>query len=529
VGGRIHTATEKLKRNGGGEEEQEVTVRLDHGAAWVHGTGLEWGQHPLDDGNTVEHVPTRNPMMGLLQRATPAEGESVYSYHLNPIFVSGNPWTRPRTVAHEASEMAIYVDGQLLGNSSDDGGDAFVISEALRIHFSILREVSKEGNRLYSEGRGTETTRLSLQQAIDRVRGTAYGDDDDDEGARRRRRNYSEETRRRIEALVPFYQHLLECWYGSPAAELQLCEFVDEDRCAGDAAEDSEYSEVGDFFGAHCTLKYGMQAVLEPLLGDGVKEQVLLNHEVVEIRKLENGLVEVISSNGARTRAKVCVVTVSAGCLAEAAADSPADSGGAISFEPPLSPAKKKAIASTQMGSYKKVFLTFDGIFWPRNEAFIGMVRAKKAEGATDPLGNFLLMNNLWARDGIPCIEAVLFGTSGRWATHKSDDVIRGAVLRFMSDALGPASGNIADRCLNCHVTRWEEDRFSRGSYSSVAMGAQIRHVEELTEPEWGGQLLLAGEATVTEFEGSVHAALFSGKRAAGAVQRFLARDDEAV
>jgi hypothetical protein len=36
--------------------------------------------------------------------------------------------------------------------------------------------------------------------------------------------------------------------------------------------------------------------------------------------------------------------------------------------------------------------------------------------------------------------------------------------------------------------------------------------------PEWGGRLIFAGEGTIVEYEGSVHAALFSGKNAAESI-----------
>jgi hypothetical protein len=48
-----------------------------------------------------------------------------------------------------------------------------------------------------------------------------------------------------------------------------------------------------------------------------------------------------------------------------------------------------------------------------------------------------------------------------------------------------------------------------------MSLGALSRHVDELRCPEWDGRLVFAGEATLLEYEGSVHAALFSGKNAA--------------
>jgi monoamine oxidase len=205
-------------------------------------------------------------------------------------------------------------------------------------------------------------------------------------------------------------------------------------------------------------------------------------------------------------------------------------------FEPELSDEKRKAIALTKMGCYKKVFLTFDRIFWPVEPPFIGMVRAAlddcdDDEANVNPLGNYLLLDNLWAsRLNVPALEAVLFGKSGEWARNESDEVIRDVVLDFIQDAMGLREEqgiNLHDCCQSCHVTRWEEDPFSRGAYSSMALGALERHKEELRRPEWEGRLIFAGEATISEYEGSVHAALFSGTAAAEKANALLLKDKE--
>jgi len=65
--------------------------------------------------------------------------------------------------------------------------------------------------------------------------------------------------------------------------------------------------------------------------------------------------------------------------------------------------------------------------------------------------------------------------------------------------------------CVNCHVTRWEEDTFSKGAYSGFQLGTMDWHCAELSRSEWDGHLIFAGEATHQEYEGSVHAALLSG------------------
>ena len=83
---------------------------------------------------------------------------------------------------------------------------------------------------------------------------------------------------------------------------------------------------------------------------------------------------------------------------------------------------------------------------------------------------------------------------------------------------MGIPGADLSSSCMGCHVTRWEEDPFTRGSYSSVCLDTSDKHLSELSAPEWGGRLLFAGEATEPDHMGSVHAALMSGDRVAAEV-----------
>jgi monoamine oxidase len=485
IGGRIRTTQETRVTHSGAH----VEFSLDHGAAWVHGTGLDWAIAPVTGNKNA--IPESNPMMELLEEATP-QGESLYEKHLTPIF-TGNPWMRPQEIAHKAGEVVLYVEGQRLDK------DSSIISEALKRYFSILEEVSLFGDDLYDRGKGIETTQQSLQDAIEVVQHHTKFQE--------QLRDFSASDRSSIEGLTNFYLHMIGTWEGASTSDLQLCEFTND---SDDEVEfDEEYTEEGDFYGPHCTLKHGMETVLQPLLKDGVRERICLSEEVSAIRD-QDGQIVLETSTGRTVNADYCVVTMPIGCLKEAI-------GSKRLFQPELSDDKLEAIRAMSMGSYKKVFLTFDHIFWPANEAILGMVRKATETNRDDPLGNYLLFDNLWARDGIACIEAVLVGTAGNSFTHKSDEVIRDAVLNFMQEAMGFET-DIRELCTDCHSTRWEEDPFSRGAYSHMCLGALTRHVDELRCPEWDGRLVFAGEGTIVEYEGSVHAALFSGKNAAESV-----------
>lgn len=487
VGGRLYTTMETRR----GLDGTSLHFAMDHGAAWVHGTGLDW-EAPLSKEDRSN--PMRNPMMALLEKATPS-GESVYERHLNPIFL-GNPWMRPQSIAHGANQIVLYVNGQELAKDSP------LISLALKRHYALLDRVSDVGNTMFEQGEGMETTIQSVKETISKIQ--------DEPNFRSELERLSEDDMEQVLALTPFYLHMIECWYGKETSDLQLCEFVD-DKLNDDNADET-YTAEGDFYGPHCTLKKGMSSILEPLLRDGVNKRIRLKEEVIKISN-ETNTVLLNTVLGTQIRANACVLTLPAGCLKET-------EGRYKFFEPAMSASKLEAISHMSMGSYKKVFLTFDRIFWPKEEAFLGMIRKSSFQTSDEPPGNCMLFDNLWARNDIPCIEAVLSGSAGSWAVGKNDEIIRDHVLSFMKDAMGIAD-EISSYCQDCQVTRWEEDPYSRGAYSSMSLGALNRHVEELRNPEWEGRLIFSGEATVTEFAGSVHAALFSGRNSAEKVNEY--------
>lgn len=590
----------------------KITFSMDHGAAWVHGTGWERlpngsffplppppqpPQHdPVDPSRSRRHRRRlANPVMDLLRQETTSaaaldaaatpnavpnsnngettmpeeetagatehpddnthatqqqqqlEEHRMVERHLD-LVVDGNPWMRPRTILHrkedentpgqqqqqQAEQLALFVAGHQLDD--DSAKDRHIVQQALARHFSIMRQVHRVGTNLYTTGRGMETATTSLGATIAQiVESSSFRESNNQE-----QKSPDEDTHQMIAALTPFYRLLIECWYGSAVNDLQICEFTRDTESIPNQ-EDSLYQCEGDFIGPHCTLRRGMASVLQPLLQDGVRERVLLQHEVTRIScptenstsssssipRADGTVVVLETANGLKIHADSCVVTIPAGCVKEAVNNRV--------FATALSDPKLQAISLLKMGSYKKVFLTFDRIFWPPKPAFVGMVRTVHTDDSDgdacettppttiqSPLGNCLLFDNLWAKRGISSIEAVLFGDAGAWSISKSDTEIRNAVLAFMADAMGLLLDDLQEFVQSCHVTRWEEDPFSRGAYSSMALGALESHVEELRRPEWGGRLVFSGEATISECEGSVYAALYSGMNAAEAIHTCL-------
>lgn len=488
VGGRIHTVDWELQT----VNDSYVSIRRDLGAAWVHGTGLDWGADLAE--NEDKAIPMLNPMMKLLERAT-GQGQSLYDVHLDPVF-SGNPCSRPRTVLHKENKLAIFVAGQLVNKNSP------AIQAALERYFLILSGLNAYACDLRQQGLDKKLNFITLEEAMAAVQ--------QNDILQAQLHQIDKEYLELTLQLTSFHFHLAEVWRGTPASEIALSEFVHDDAID----DDTMYVQDSDFYGPHCRLKQGMSAVIGPLLCNKVSDRVCLNQQVIKI-KLDDDGVSLQTLSGLTVHAAACVSTLSVGCLQEAV------TAEKRLFEPSLSSCKNEYLSSTTMGSYKKVFLTFSYIFWPPNDVLIGMVVKQEDNHQGRPLGNFLIALNCWAKDGMPCLEIDLVGKAAAWATGRSEDEIVEAVLDFIAEAMGICD-KLKDLCIDHLVTRWEEDPFSRGAYSDTANGAAMSHIEGLRKTEWGGRLVFAGEATVPGLEGSVYGALISGHHAAKNISEYL-------
>jgi hypothetical protein len=460
IGGRIYTQTESVREL---STNRPVSFPRDLGAAWVHGTGR------LDD----DWVENQNPMIPLLQETTP-KGTSVAEYHLSPIF-EGNAWTRPHAMLHKANRIALFRNGILIPNNSRE------VNEAIQTHYRIEREVSKYCDHLFEIGEGMQTVTTSMEEVRAKVFAASFSIRDYDSVVRE---------------LVPFYAFLsADNWKGISSSDTQLIHLAPDIH----RETDEIYSCEGDYEGPHCKLKHGMERVIEPLY-QRVANQVFLNETVVKVTRRGKQDLRIETNSGMVIETRCCISTVPVGCLQQ---------GSAGIFHPQLGEEIIEAIDAMSPGFYKKVFLTFDEIFWSAKEPIIGLLRSEKA---AEDLGPYLLLYNFWAKDSIPCLEAVFCGNGGKWACGRTDEEIRNAVLQFIEDSLSVK--DLDARCIACHVTRWEEDPFTRGTFSSFCLGSLERHIDVLQRPHWDGDLIIAGEFTESVHQGSVQAALLSGLRA---------------
>ena len=163
--------------------------------------------------------------------------------------------------------------------------------------------------------------------------------------------------------------------------------------------------------------------------------------------------------------------------------------------------------------SYTKILIAFKEIFWPKHVPFIGLIFNQSTSPPDCPL-KCLVLDNLYAQRGVPVIEISLVAEYSQWLKTRSKDEIKGCILSCIQRGLMGPNGpvDVASMCVRFDITtEWDEDPYSRGSYSGPTINSSYENFEQLSIAEWGGKLRFIGEATSTTYMGSVHGALLSG------------------
>lgn len=202
---------------------------------------------------------------------------------------------------------------------------------------------------------------------------------------------------------------------------------------------------------------------------------------------------------------------------------------GDVAFDPPISHAKRAAVARMGFGLLNKVVLEFEKAFWSAEEGrdFFGLVRGGVAregsvgsggcEAGGESRGECFMFWNLQECTG----RAVLLGLLAGDAAHESETRSDDEVVARARAALLTVFKHVPPH-VHAHVTRWGAEEFSRGSYSFIRAGSGCgpQDLVELGRPE--GPIFFAGEHTSLTHPSSVHGALLSGIRAAGLVLHAL-------
>lgn len=217
---------------------------------------------------------------------------------------------------------------------------------------------------------------------------------------------------------------------------------------------------------------------------------VRLDHPVVCVRWGPSGATADTGED--HFRAPTIVVTVPIGVL-----KSPD-----FELDPPLPQAHSKALDGLEMNAFEKVFLRFPHKFWDDD---IYAIRRQGDAGRC-----WHSWYDLSTVHDSPTLLTFAAGPCAKTIRHWSDTRIADSVL----DALRGLYGERVVQPDRVHITRWQDDPYSRGSYSYMTVGSERNDHDALSIPI-DGVLHLAGEATWTDDPATVTAALRSGHRAA--------------
>jgi monoamine oxidase len=89
-------------------------------------------------------------------------------------------------------------------------------------------------------------------------------------------------------------------------------------------------------------------------------------------------------------------------------------------FDPPFAQPKIDALSKVKMGSYKKVQLEFDQVFWNRD---VPMILTQ------DEDEQYILWNNYMSSKNVPILEAICPADKGWAMVGKPDEDIVGSVM----------------------------------------------------------------------------------------------------
>ncbi|GMF44293.1 unnamed protein product [Phytophthora fragariaefolia] len=389
----------------------ELPVKVDAGAAWIHGT----------EGNPVAD----------LARAFGVELKEISAR---------NPWLHPSS----CPGFMIYDGRRRLSDHEVD--ETWRWQELL---LQKLQEIAWSGN---AEGKALDVVVEQLLAQDPQLRDIVAS---------------SVDARKRLDLCL----HLVETWMGSASDEMQIDAF-------------GEIDLMGDDPGAHCIVPDGMHSLIKHLSAP-VNSVIRTGVTVASINYEDLSGVFIECTDGSHVRATRVVVTCSLGYL----------KSGRLRFYPELPPPKANAISRSQMGQCMKVMVQFPHVFWPESASFITQINGKEQRIY------FPVIFSYYAAKGVPILE----GDLAQETLLSNEQIAHGLFLQ-MQDTFGV---DIPEP-VGYFVTRWNQDEWAKGAYSSVTVESTYEDPDLLRQPV-ADRLFFAGEATNYEYQGALQAAYLSG------------------
>lgn len=191
---------------------------------------------------------------------------------------------------------------------------------------------------------------------------------------------------------------------------------------------------------------------------------------------------------------------------------------GNVEFEPPLPPWKAGAIERLGFGVLNKVILVFKEVFWGHDRDIFGNLRSPTSRNSLNQedyaasRGRFFQWFNVTNTTGQPCLVALMAGHAALDTEKTPNDELVDEALQVLQSRFGAR----VPKPQEAIVTRWQSDKFARGSYSSAGPNMKAHDYDDMAKPI--GNLYFAGEHTTGTHPATVHGAYLSGLRAASEV-----------
>lgn len=262
------------------------------------------------------------------------------------------------------------------------------------------------------------------------------------------------------------------------------------------SAKDWDQDDQHEYDGDHLILPFGGYGALLQKLAAGLDIRMRCTVRAIHH---DDGGVKLDTSAGV-LKADAVVCTLPLGVL-----QLPPEDGGVL-FSPPLPDAKQQALERLGYGILNKVALFFDTAFWKHDTDFFGRVVPSPKQR-----GKYFLFFNLHAASGQPVLLALAAGAAAAELELLDDESVTQQAVAALRSMFGER--NVPEP-LRTMVTRWGGDKFARGSYSYVHVGASGEDYTVLGEPV-GERLHFAGEHTIQEHPATVVGAYLSGLKAA--------------
>lgn len=210
-----------------------------------------------------------------------------------------------------------------------------------------------------------------------------------------------------------------------------------------------------------------------------------------EVTEISPGQVRL--ADGSRISADKVICTLPLGVL----------QSGRVRFAEPLARDRTAAIKVLRMGLLNKCWLRFDRVHWPDDVDWIGWLGPRAGYWGE------------WVSLARTLRAPVLLGFNAADPATALENLSDSAMISAAHEALRAMFGTQFPAPISAQITRWGQDQYALGSYSFNAVGTTADTRSALAGSDWDGQLWFAGEATSTDYFGTTHGAVLSGREVA--------------